>query len=49
MWWYAPLILALERLREEEHEFNASLCYIMKLSLTKPKQINKQNETRDVK
>jgi hypothetical protein len=27
VWWYMPVILALGRLRWEDHEFKASLCY----------------------
>jgi hypothetical protein len=30
VWWYTPVIPALRRLMQEEHEFEASLGYINK-------------------
>jgi hypothetical protein len=38
-WWCTPIILALRRQRKEDHEFEASLGYILSQK-TKQKQIS---------
>jgi hypothetical protein len=35
-WWHTPVIPALRRLRQKDHKFEASLCYIAKLCFKKP-------------
>jgi hypothetical protein len=30
VWWYMPVILALEKLRQENHDFKAKLGYMAK-------------------
>jgi hypothetical protein len=37
-WWYVPVILALRRLGQEVHEFEASLNYVARLGLKKEKR-----------
>jgi hypothetical protein len=29
-WWHTPVIIALKRLRHEDHDFEASLDYILR-------------------
>lgn len=36
-WWYTSEILALRRLRQDDHEFKFSLGYIASLHLNSPK------------
>jgi hypothetical protein len=35
MWWFAPVIPALRRLRQEDHAFKASMNYIARPVLNK--------------
>jgi hypothetical protein len=37
-WWHTPVIPALRRLREEEHEFEVRLGYIIRPNLKKKKK-----------
>jgi hypothetical protein len=37
VWWFTPVLLALGRLKQEDHEFNASLGYIGRPYLRKKK------------
>jgi hypothetical protein len=36
LWWYIPIILALKRLKWEDHKFKVSLSYIERYQLEKP-------------
>jgi hypothetical protein len=42
MWWYTPVIPAPERYRQKNHEFQASLHYIVKTCLKRAKQQNQK-------
>jgi hypothetical protein len=35
MWWYMPVILALQRLRQEDQEFKTILGYVVRSCLEK--------------
>jgi hypothetical protein len=37
VWWHMPVIPALERLRQKDHEFKARLDYTVRPCLKKPK------------
>jgi hypothetical protein len=37
-WWHTPIILALRRLRQEDHEFQTSLGHIMRPYFKKAKK-----------
>jgi hypothetical protein len=45
MWWHTPVITALRRLRQEDHEFEVSLGYVVKCCVNKKKR--KEGERRE--
>jgi hypothetical protein len=44
VWWRTPLIPAYRRLRQEDFEFQASLAYGARPSLTKPRHTHKGHD-----
>jgi hypothetical protein len=46
--WHTPVIPALRRLRQEDHEFKCSLAYIWTLSQNKTKRITRSKGKQEL-